>query len=137
MLYFLMLLIGELVIFYLVLGLFSFYLICFIDLFLGFIMGWLYWVLWLLVISVDVIVVLNVFYFWDIFKFFYFIIWSLIFIIILLLLNIFFVKLFGEIEFWLLLIKVLIIIVFVIFGFLMIFGILGGYVYGFENYIKG
>ncbi|MGT2596361.1 hypothetical protein ACVQ90_00135 [Staphylococcus aureus] len=38
---------------------------------------------------------------------------------------------------WLSLIKVLTIIVFVIFGFLMIFGILGGHTYGFENYTKG
>ncbi len=37
----------------------------------------------------------------------------------------------------LLLIKVLTIIVFVIFGFLMIFGILGVRTYGFENYTKG
>lgn len=47
------------------------------------------------------------------------------------------VKSFGETEFWLSLIKVLTIIVFVIFGFLMIFGILGGHAYGFENYTKG
>ncbi|MGT2357268.1 hypothetical protein ACVPOS_10970 [Staphylococcus aureus] len=98
---------------------------------------WLYWALWSLVTSVDVIVASNVLYFWDTFKFFHPITWSLIFITILLLLNIFSVKSFGETEFWLSLIKVLTIIVFVIFGFLMIFGILGGHTYGFENYTKG
>ncbi|MGT2397775.1 amino acid permease [Staphylococcus aureus] len=87
--------------------------------------------------SVDVIVASNVLYFWDTFKFFHPITWSLIFITILLLLNIFSVKSFGETQFWLSLIKVLTIIVFVIFGFLMIFGILGGHTYGFENYTKG
>lgn len=60
MFYFLMLLIGELVIFYLVFGFFSLYFIRFVDLLFGFIMGWLYWGMWLFVISVDIIVVFNV-----------------------------------------------------------------------------
>lgn len=137
MLYFLMSSIGELATFYPVSGSFSSYSTRFIDSSLGFTMGWLYWALWSLVTSVDVIVASNVLYFWDTFKFFHPITWSLIFITILLLLNIFSVKSFGETEFWLSLIKVLTIIVFVIFGFLMIFGILGGHTYGFENYTKG
>ncbi|HCT8133191.1 TPA: amino acid permease [Staphylococcus aureus] len=137
MLYFLMASIGELATFYPVSGSFSSYSTRFIDSSLGFTMGWLYWALWSLVTSVDVIVASNVLYFWDTFKFFHPITWSLIFITILLLLNIFSVKSFGETEFWLSLIKVLTIIVFVIFGFLMIFGILGGHAYGFENYTKG
>ena len=53
------------------------------------------------------------------------------------LINIFSVKAFGETEFWLSLIKVITIIVFIIFGIMMIFGILGGHTYGFENYTKG
>ena len=53
------------------------------------------------------------------------------------LLNIFTVKAFGETEFWLSLVKVVTIIIFIIVGFLMIFGILGSHTYGFENYTKG
>ena len=77
-----------------------------------------------LVTSVDVIVASNVLYFWDTFKFFHPITWSLIFITILLLLNIFSVKSFGETEFWLSLIKVLTNHRIRYFWLLMIFGIL-------------
>ena len=59
------------------------------------------------------------------------------FLTLLFLINIFSVKAFGETEFWLSLIKVITIIVFIIFGIMMIFGILGGHTYGFENYTKG
>ncbi|MBO1199636.1 amino acid permease [Staphylococcus simiae] len=137
MLYFLMSSIGELATFYPVSGSFSSYSTRFVDSSLGFTMGWLYWALWTLVTSVDVIVASNVLYFWDAFKFFNPITWSLIFITLLLLLNIFSVKSFGETEFWLSLIKVITIIAFIVLGILMIFGILGGHTYGFENYTHG
>ena len=52
-------------------GSFSSYSTRFIDSSLGFTMGWLYWALWSLVTSVDVIVASNVLYFWDTFKFFH------------------------------------------------------------------
>ncbi|MGZ0075648.1 hypothetical protein ACVXZY_07510 [Staphylococcus aureus] len=85
-------------------------------------MGWLYWALWSLVTSVDVIVASNVLYFWDTFN------TSAHYLELNLYYNFtiikhFFCKIIGETEFWLSLIKVLTIIVFVIFGFLMIFGI--------------
>lgn len=137
MLYFLMSSIGELATFYPVSGSFSSYSTRFVDPSLGFTMGWLYWALWSLVTSVDVIVASNVLYFWDVFQFFSPLTWSLIFITVLLLLNIFTVKAFGETEFWLSLIKVITIILFIVLGILMIFGILGGHTYGFENYTKG
>lgn len=137
MLYFLMSSIGELATFYPVSGSFSSYATRFVDPSLGFTMGWLYYIMWALVSSVDVMVALNVLYYWDIFKFFSPLTWSLIFITIVFLLNIFTVKAFGETEFWLSLVKVVTIIIFIIVGFLMIFGILGGHTYGFENYTKG
>ncbi|MDU2136979.1 MAG: amino acid permease, partial [Staphylococcus warneri] len=137
MLYFLMASIGELATFYPVSGSFSSYSTRFVDPSLGFTMGWLYWGMWTLVTSVDVIVAANVLKFWHAFNFFSPLAWSLIFITLLLLLNIFSVKAFGETEFWLSLIKVVTIIVFIVFGILMIFGILGGHSYGFENYTKG
>lgn len=137
MLYFLMSSIGELATFYPVSGSFSSYATRFVDPSLGFTMGWLYYIMWSLVSSVDVMVASNVLYYWDIFKFFSPLTWSLIFITIVFLLNIFTVKAFGETEFWLALIKVVTIIVFIIVGFLMIFGIIGGHSYGFENYTKG
>ena len=93
MLYFLMASIGELATFYPVSGSFSSYSTRFVDPSLGFTMGWLYWGMWTLVTSVDVIVAANVLKFWHAFNFFSPLAWSLIFITLLLLLNIFSVKL--------------------------------------------
>lgn len=49
--------------------------------------------------------------------------------------NVLLVWLFGEIEYWFLLIKVVIVFVFLVIGVLMIVGIMGGYVIGFSNFI--
>ena len=112
--------IGELATFYPVSGSFSSYATRFIDPSIGFTMGWLYYILWSLVSSVDVMVASNVLFYWDVFKIFSPLVWSLIFITIIFLLNIFTVKAFGETEFWLSLIKVITIIVFIVVGILMI-----------------
>ena len=61
--------IGELATFYPVSGSFSSYATRFVDPSLGFTMGWLYYIMWALVSSVDVMVASNVLYYWDIFKF--------------------------------------------------------------------
>ncbi|REI04526.1 amino acid permease [Staphylococcus felis] len=137
MLYFLMSSIGEMATFYPVSGSFSSYATRFVDPSLGFTMGWLYWTIWSLVTSVDIIVASNVITYWDFFSFFSPLVWSLIFLSIIFLLNVFTVKIFGEAEFWLSLIKVATIIIFIILTFLMIFGILGGEYYGFKNYTIG
>ena len=91
--------IGELATFYPVSGSFSSYATRFVDPSLGFTMGWLYYIMWALVSSVDVMVASNVLYYWDIFKFFSPLTWSLIFITIVFLLNIFTVKAFGKLNF--------------------------------------
>ncbi|MCS4485357.1 amino acid permease [Staphylococcus americanisciuri] len=137
MLYFLMSSIGEMATFYPVSGSFSSYSTRFVDPSLGFTMGWLYWTIWSLVTSIDIIVASNVLGYWDAFHFFSPLVWSIIFLIIIFLLNVFTVKAFGEAEFWLSLVKVVTIIIFIVLGFLMIFGILGGKYYGFANYTVG
>ncbi|MCU5745596.1 amino acid permease [Staphylococcus sp. SQ8-PEA] len=134
MLYFLMTSVGELATFYPVSGSFSSYSTRFFDQSLGFTMGWLYWAIWTLVTSVDIIIASSVLYYWDAFHFLSPIAWSVIFLILLFLLNIFSVKAFGETEFWLSLIKVLTIFIFIILGLLTIVGILGGKMYGFHYY---
>lgn len=95
MLYFLMSSIGELATFYPVSGSFSSYATRFVDPSLGFTMGWLYYIMWALVSSVDVMVASNVLYYWDIFKFFSPLTWSLIFITI-----VFFIKHLHGKSFW-------------------------------------
>lgn len=137
MLYFLMSSIGELATIYPVSGSFSSYSARFIDSSLGFTVGWLYWVIWVMVASVDIIIASSVLNYWDVFHFFSSVTWSIIFLVILFLLNIFSVKAFGEAEFWLSLIKVLTIIIFIVVGILTIVGILGGKTYGLTNYSVG
>ncbi|WP_353422686.1 amino acid permease [Staphylococcus xylosus] len=137
MLYFLMSSIGELATFYPVSGSFSSYSTRFVDKSLGFTMGWLYWAIWLLVTSVDIIISASVLNYWDTFQFFSPVTWSIIFLCLLFLLNIFSVKAFGETEFWLSLIKVITIIIFIAIGVLTIVGILGGKTYGLSNYTVG
>lgn len=70
MLYFLMSSIGELATFYPVSGSFSSYATRFVDSSLGFTMGWLYWVMWVLVTSVDIIIASSVLDYWEVFHFF-------------------------------------------------------------------
>jgi lysine-specific permease len=64
-------------------------------------------------------------------------VWSAVFLVIMFLLNYLSVKGFGEAEYWFSLIKVVTVIIFIIAGTLMIFGILGGHVIGFKNFTVG
>lgn len=57
MVFFLMMLFGEMVMYLLVLGLFSIYVIRFVDLFLGFVFGWNYWFNWVVIVVVDIMIV--------------------------------------------------------------------------------
>ncbi|MBO3062648.1 MULTISPECIES: amino acid permease [Mammaliicoccus] len=126
MLYFLMTAIGELATFYPVSGSFSAYSSRFIDRSAGFTVGWLYWIIWALVTSVDILTAAKIITYWEVFQNVNPFIWSIIFLVILFLLNAFTVKAFGEAEYWLSFIKVATIIIFLIVGVLVIFGILGG-----------
>ena len=107
-------------------GSFSAYSSRFIDPSAGFTVGWLYWIIWALVSSVDILTAAKIITYWNIFDSIDPFVWSMIFIVILFLLNIFTVKAFGEAEYWLSFIKVATIIIFLIVGVLIIFGILGG-----------
>lgn len=64
-------------------------------------------------------------------------IWSLAFLAILFLINAFSARSFGEGEFWFAGIKVATVVIFLIVGVLMIFGILGGNSPGFSNWTDG
>ena len=61
-------------------------------------------------------------------------IWSGLCLVIMFLLNYLSVKGFGEAEYWFSFIKVVTVIIFIITGFLMIFGIMGGESVGFKNF---
>lgn len=135
MVYFLMTSLAEMAAFMPVSGTFSTYASRFVDPSLGFALGWNYWYNWAITIAAELSAVTIIMKFW--FPHTPSLIWSSICLVIMFLLNYLSVKGFGEAEFWFSLIKVITVIVFIITGFLMIFGIMGGEPVGFKNFTVG
>ncbi|QWQ39036.1 amino acid permease [Gemella sp. zg-570] len=133
--YFLMSSLGEMASFYPVSGSFSSYAERFIDPSLGFAVGWLYWVIWILVAGIDIITLSKVLQFWSFFQQFSSFTLCIFFLIVLCVINITSVRIFGEIEYWLTFIKVITVIIFLISGFALIFGILGGQAHGLNTFV--
>ena len=134
--YFLMASIGELATFYPVSGSFGSYATRFIDPGLGFAIGWLYWILWILVASVDIITLSKILHYWEFFRQFSSFSICVSFLILLYLLNLISVKVFGEIEYWITIIKVITVVVFLIVGIAIIFGVSSNPEAGLPTFIK-
>jgi len=133
MVYFLMTSLAEMAAYMPVAGSFSTYATKFIDPSLGFALGWNYWYNWAITIAAELSAVTMIMKFW--FPNTPSMIWSSIFLVIMFLLNYLSVKGFGEAEYWFSLVKVVTVIIFIITGFLMIFGIMGGHApVGFKNF---
>lgn len=64
-------------------------------------------------------------------------VWSVIFLLLILSLNLFSVKGYGEAEYWFALLKVLVVIVFIFLGILVDTGVLGGHYYGIDTFKRG
>ncbi|MDQ6599152.1 amino acid permease [Bacillus salipaludis] len=135
MVYFLMTSLAEMGSYMPVAGSFSTYASKFVDPSLGFALGWNYWYNWAITIAAELAAVTMIMKFW--FPHTPSILWSAIFLAIMFLLNFISVKGFGEAEYWFSLIKVVTVIIFIITGTLMIFGIMGGHVIGFKNFTVG
>ncbi|MED4533575.1 amino acid permease [Metabacillus fastidiosus] len=135
MVYFIMTSLGELASFMPTSGAFSTYATRFIDPALGFALGWNYWYSWAITLAAELSASTLVMKFWfpDSPSW----LWSGIFILIIFGLNILSVKGYGEGEYWFSFIKVATIIIFIIVGFLMIFGIMNGQAVGFKNFTVG
>ena len=135
MVYFLMTSLAEMATYMPVAGSFSTYATKFVDPALGFALGWNYWYNWAITIAAELAAVTMIMKFWlpETSS----ILWSGLFLAIIFLLNYLSVKGFGESEYWFSLIKVVTVIVFLIAGFLMIFGIIGGEAVGFKNFTIG
>lgn len=136
MVYFLMISFGELAAYMLVFGLFAIYGQNYVEEGFGFALGWNYWYNWAVIIAVDLVAAQLVMSWWflDILGW----IWSALFFGVIFLLNYILVCGFGEAEYWFLLIKVMIVIVFIIVGVLMIIGIFkGAQLAGWSNWIIG
>ncbi|MEH7108839.1 amino acid permease, partial [Bacillus sp. JJ1764] len=132
MVYFVMISLAEMATFLPVAGSFSTYATRFVDPSLGFALGWNYWYNWAITIASELTAVALIMKFWfpDTPSF----LWSGLCLTIIFLLNYLSVKGFGESEYWFSMIKVAAVIVFLIIGVLMIFGILGGEYIGFKNF---
>ncbi|WHY84188.1 amino acid permease [Neobacillus novalis] len=135
MVYFLMTSLAEMGAYMPVAGSFSTYASKFVDPSLGFALGWNYWFNWAITIAAELAAVTMIMKFW--FPHTPSIVWSAVFLAIMFLLNYLSVKGFGEAEYWFSLIKVVTVVIFIIIGTLMIFGIMGDHVIGLKNFTIG
>ncbi|MEK5059274.1 amino acid permease [Paenibacillus shunpengii] len=135
MVYFLMTSLGELATFMPDSGSFSTYATRFVDPSLGFALGWNFWYNWAITIAAELSAATIILKYW--FPDSNSALWSLVFLLLLIGLNVLSVKGYGESEYWFALIKIVLVIVFLIVGVMMIFGILGGEATGFENFTVG
>ncbi|MEK4031191.1 amino acid permease [Pseudobacillus sp. FSL P4-0506] len=132
MIYFVMTSLGELAAFMPTSGAFSTYGTRFVDPAFGFAIGWTYWFNWAMTIAAELSASTMIMKFW--FPDSPSLLWSGSFLALIFLLNYLSVKGYGEGEYWLSLIKVSAIVIFIVVGVLMIFGIMGGETIGFKNF---
>lgn len=135
MVYFLMTSLAEMAAFIPISGSFSTYSSRFVDPALGFAVGWNYWYNNAIILALELSASSLIMKYW--FPHVPGIIWSASFLVIIFALNILSVKGYGEGEFWFSIIKVATIIIFIVVGLLMIFGIMKGHTGGFELLTKG
>ncbi|MBI6875296.1 amino acid permease [Clostridium aciditolerans] len=114
-------------------GSFETYATKFIDPALGFALGWNYWVSWSTTVAAELAASALIMKFW--FPNIPGLYWSILFLAILFTLNVLSARSFGEAEYWFAGIKVATVIIFLVVGVLMIFGILGGTAPGFSNWV--
>lgn len=131
--YFLMTSLGEMATLMPVSGSFETYATKFVDPALGFTLGWNYWFCWAICVAAELVAGSLIVKFW--FPNTNTTLWSILFLAIIFFLNILSAKAYGESEYWFAGIKVVTIIIFIIVGVLMIFGILGNKSPGFSNWV--
>ncbi len=132
MVYFVMTSLGEMAAFMPTSGSFSTYGTKFVDPAFGFAIGWTYWFNWAMTIAAELSASTMIMKFW--FPDSPSLLWSASFLAFIFLLNYLSVKGYGEGEYWLSLIKVSAVVIFIVVGILMIFGIMGGEAIGFKNF---
>jgi lysine-specific permease len=135
MVYFIMTSLGEMATFLPISGSFETYAARFVDPAFGFAIGWIYWYSWVITIPAELTAAALVMQYW--FPHTSSILWSTIFLVLLLGLNMLSAKGYGEGEYWFSGIKVVTVILFILVGIAMVFGILGGHAVGFRNFALG
>ncbi|MDO4913940.1 MAG: amino acid permease, partial [Bifidobacteriaceae bacterium] len=135
MVYLLMQSLGEMATYMPVSGSFGEYGRRFISPSFGFALGWNYWYNWAITVAAELSAAALVMKYW--FPNTPGWIWSLIFLVLLVVLNALSARAYGEGEFWFSVIKVVTVIIFLILGILTIIGIIGGHNAGFTNWVTG
>ncbi|OWA33159.1 gamma-aminobutyrate permease [Saccharibacillus sp. O16] len=135
MVYFLMTSLGELATYSPEPGSFSAYAGRYVDPAFGFAMGWNYWYNWAVTIAAELAAATLIIKYW--FPGSSSFLWSLLFLGVLFLLNALSVRAYGEAEYWFALIKIVTVLIFLVVGVAMIFGVMGGKAVGFTNFTVG
>ncbi|ORE22328.1 hypothetical protein BCV71DRAFT_241131 [Rhizopus microsporus] len=121
--------VGEMATFMPVSGSFNHYATRFVEPSLGFALGWNYWFS-AVTIATELAAAATIIKFWG--QIMPDPAWSTIFLVLIVAVNFMGVRIYGELEYWFALIKILIVIVFIIIGILVAAGAVGGHVIGFE-----
>lgn len=126
---------GEMAAFMPVAGSFQEYGSRFVSPSFGFMIGWNYWFNWAITLAAELVAAALVMKYWlpDVPSF----VWSALFLVLVFALNALSARAYGEGEFWFASIKVLTVLVFLVLGVLIIFGILGGKSPGWSNWTTG
>jgi len=135
MVYFLMTSLGEMATYMPEPGSFGTYATKFVDPAFGFAMGWNYWYNWAITVAAEMVAgaLLMNYWFPDVKP----IVWSVLFLILIVGLNLLSARAYGEAEYWFAGIKVTTVIIFIFIGVLTITGIIGGHAVGFTNFTVG
>lgn len=132
MVYFLMTSLGEMATFMPVSGSFETYASKFVDPSFGFALGWNYWYNWAITVAAEMVAGALIMKYW--FPNTPAIIWSILFLALIVALNLLSAKAYGESEYWFAGIKVITVVIFLIVGVCMIFGIINSDTVGLQNF---
>ena len=131
MVYFLMTSLGEMAAFMPTTGSFYIYASKFVDPALGYALGWNYWYNWAITVASEIVAATLIMHFW--FPHSSSFLWSSLFFLVFVGVNALSVQGFGRAEYWLSFIKVSTIIIFIISGLAMAFGLTQQEAVGFKN----
>ncbi|ORX54384.1 hypothetical protein DM01DRAFT_1287062 [Hesseltinella vesiculosa] len=135
MVFFMMESLGEMATYLPISGSFNNYAGRFIEPALGFALGWNYFYNWSVTLAVELVAGGMVMEYWLPHVPNY--VWSIIFLLFVMSLNVFSVKGYGEAEYWFAMIKVLVVLIFVLLGILVDTGVLGGVYIGLDTFRYG
>ncbi|KAG0174462.1 hypothetical protein DFQ28_006468 [Apophysomyces sp. BC1034] len=123
---------GEMAAYIPVSGSFAHFATRFADPSLGFAIGWVYWANWAVGVAIELTGVAMVMEYWV--HSVPTVVWSIVCLAVLVAINVFSVKGYGEIEYWVSFIKVITIVVFIIVGICVDTGAAGGDNIGVRNF---